>query len=747
MLQPGTVIGRYEIQRRLGRGGMGTVYVAHDPVLGRLVALKLFLSDVEMPDAAERFAREARAAAAFNHANIVTIHDFGELSSQPYIVMEYVQGDTLADVIRRKAPVSTIDKLRWIEELCSAVAYAHQYGVIHRDIKPTNLMIDRSGRLKVLDFGIAKMLGTISANATALIGTPGYMAPEQIVGGTIDHRSDLFSVGVVCYELLTYTEAFPGDNIPAITHRILSSDPTPLPQVLPDATAELTALVERALKKDPAERFEDAESMRAAIVAVRRVMELDPGSNLAAGGGRSWQPPSVSVKPGTGSARQQIRDVAGIAALTPPPPSDPRRFEARRAQQIAKALGLARECLEAGELEAALDACEEALSIDVAHPEALAVEESIRVAMAKTRAGELLVSAREELGRGSLTGALDLLQQARALDADSPDARRLERDLRLARVEQERLRHRSEALSKELAAAARALEIGDVEAALAHAREGLELDPQSADARTLEAAALRRLEEEAGTLSDYEPADTYARTRTPGVESTVVVPGAAGQPVIEKTIMAPRRIAEPAASPAVAAPAARKGPNRSPAVPAVRKDPFAPLRPYLLKAQVAWREAETRFTALPIKQKQMIGAGAVGVLVLAVLAIFLLQPAAAVPTGTLVIDAIPWAQIVDIQGEDGKFAAVPLPASTPMSLDLPAGTYRVRIAGPPPTSTQRTLTVQVHGNGIASAPIETFTVLTPEEYFLPYVTAPPVPPETTPPATAPPATAKPEGER
>jgi serine/threonine protein kinase len=248
MLQPGTQVGRYEIQRRLGRGGMGTVYVAHDPVLGRMVAIKVFLSDLELPDAAERFTREARSAAALNHANIVTVHDFGDVALQPYIVMEYVQGETLAEIIRRKAPVSAIDKLRWMEELCAGVAYAHQVGVIHRDIKPTNLMIDRSGRLKILDFGIAKMLGTLATNATALIGTPGYMAPEQILGKAIDHRSDLFSIGVVLYELLAYAEAFPGENVPAITHRILTGEPTPIGQLVPDIHPALVAIVERGLK-------------------------------------------------------------------------------------------------------------------------------------------------------------------------------------------------------------------------------------------------------------------------------------------------------------------------------------------------------------------------------------------------------------------------------------------------------------------------------------------------------------------
>jgi len=278
MLEPGTQVGRYEIQRRLGRGGMGTVYVAHDPVLGRMVAIKMFAGDLDMPDASERFAREARAAAALSHPNIVTIFDFGEFASQPYIVMEYVPGDTMANLIRRKAPITIADKLRWMEELCAGAGYAHQMSLVHRDIKPANLMIDRSGRVRILDFGIARMLG-IASNTAVMIGTPGYMAPEQITGEPVDHRSDLFSIGVVCYELLAYAEPFPGDTLPMITHRIVHEEPTPLEQLAPDLSHDIIAIVRQAMRKRSAERFKDAETLRIAIARVRRQYESDDDWN------------------------------------------------------------------------------------------------------------------------------------------------------------------------------------------------------------------------------------------------------------------------------------------------------------------------------------------------------------------------------------------------------------------------------------------------------------------------------------
>jgi serine/threonine protein kinase len=376
---------------------MGSVYVAHDPVLGRMVAIKVFLSDLDLPDAVDRFSREARSAAALNHTNIVTIHDYGEFSSQPYIVMEYVQGDTLTEIIRRKAPVAVAQKLRWLEELCAGVAYAHSFGVIHRDIKPTNLMVDRSGRLKILDFGIARMLGTLASNATALIGTPGYMAPEQILGGTIDFRSDLFSIGVVSYELLSYTEAFPGETLPAITHRILSQDPLPLPQLIADIDPELVAVVERSLKKSAEERFSDAEALRGAISRLRREAEND--NRMMAGAPTLISPtPMPGFKRETASQRQTRREPIGVAELTPPP--DPHRTNRdellrRRTTQIETSLAHSRESLTRGELDAALEACLQALTIDDTHVAAMELERSIQSALA-SRNGAALAQILED---------------------------------------------------------------------------------------------------------------------------------------------------------------------------------------------------------------------------------------------------------------------------------------------------------------------------------------------------------------
>jgi serine/threonine protein kinase len=347
---------------------MGSVWVAHDPVLGRMVAIKVFGGDLDLPVARERFSREARAAAALSHPNIVTVYDFGEFESQPYIVMEYVAGETIASIIRRKAVVTLDEKVRWMEELCAGAGYAHQMLLVHRDIKPSNLMVDRSGRLKILDFGIASILNP-AANTSMIVGTPGYMAPEQIAGGSFDHRADQFSIGVVFYELLAGTKAFPGDMLPQISHRLLNEDPVPLGRLASDVPHELISIIERTLSKNPADRFPDTETLRSSIALVRR-------HTL----GEGWIVHPSPTGAGTPSAAQRHLDAVGAAQLSPSP--DPKQTERealdkRRKLQLEAALDEARNLLAQGQLESALDACQQALTLDDSHVEALRLEKKI----------------------------------------------------------------------------------------------------------------------------------------------------------------------------------------------------------------------------------------------------------------------------------------------------------------------------------------------------------------------------------
>jgi len=636
MLEPGTQIGRYEIQRRIGRGGMGSVYVAHDPVLGRMVAIKVFGGDLDLPDARDRFAREARAAAAFNHPNIVTVYDFGEYDSQPFIVMEYVAGETLASLIRRKAPVTLGDKVRWIEELCAGAGYAHQMHLVHRDIKPANLMVDRSGRLKILDFGIARILG-LATNTSMMIGTPGYMAPEQIVGDHVDHRADQFSIGVVCYELLSYTEAFPGDTLPMITHRILNEEPAALSQLAPDVPPELVAIVQRALRKRPGERFPDSESLRSAVSRVRRNVSNQASNFSTIGMTRETPLPGTR---GTGSARRRQDDAVGVAQLTPPPDSrrtDREALARRRTIQLEAALKEARALLARGELELALDACQQALTLDENHAEALSLEEEIEAAFRRQSAPEPepaapAFSTRAEtlwpdLGRSSQLGT-------------SPD-----------------------------------------------------------DAAPMGAPVT--------PLAGAEP--TVLRKPAAQVDATVIAP--------------PRKTPTPAVARA-GAPPSRPAPT-----PATAKKSSASVSALALARITVGSRAileSAHAVVLPLTRNGRVLSiviGGIALVIAAALAVSTIRSGPA-PTGSLVIDAVPWASITSIQGEDGEAVTLPRAASTPFAMSLPAGTYQVVVAGPPPESQRQTFTVRVEANASAVAPMIRFRALTPEEYFEEYLAAP-----------------------
>jgi len=216
-------IGRYKNLQRIGRGGMGTVYRALDPAIGRTVAIKVLL--VDDPQFRARFQQEVRAAGTLTHQHIVSIYDYGESEGRPYIVMEYVDGRSLADVLHDRFPLTLAHRLRLVQQLCAALEYAHAHGVVHRDIKPANVMLDQHGDLKVVDFGISKIGEGQLTRTGNVLGTLTYMSPEQIEGGMVDRRSDIFSVGVVMYELVTSRRAFAGDTASTVIRAIIHDQP------------------------------------------------------------------------------------------------------------------------------------------------------------------------------------------------------------------------------------------------------------------------------------------------------------------------------------------------------------------------------------------------------------------------------------------------------------------------------------------------------------------------------------------
>ena len=270
-----TRIGEFDILRQIGSGGMGDVYLGRDSRLDRQVAIKVVRAEVRDQAALDRFFREARAAAALRHPNIVTIYTCGQHDKQPYMVMEFVDGESLSEVIRQRRNLMLSDKLSYIEQVCAGLHYAHLAGIVHRDVKPANIMVDRQGVVRILDFGIARIEGSAMTLDGTMVGSLNYMSPEQMLGKTVDHRSDMFSLGSVAYELLCYQQAFKGSMNDGLLQRLPHEDPPSLATIRKDLPPELEQVIAKALQKLSDDRYPDLEAMRAAILEVKRGLGED----------------------------------------------------------------------------------------------------------------------------------------------------------------------------------------------------------------------------------------------------------------------------------------------------------------------------------------------------------------------------------------------------------------------------------------------------------------------------------------
>jgi serine/threonine-protein kinase len=313
--EPGDLIGgRYELGRQLGAGGMARVYLGHDRLLDRQVAVKVlsepYASD---PQFVERFRREASAAAGLNHPNIVAVYDRGEADGSYYIVMEYLAGPDLKQVIRRRAPLPPSQAIDYAQQILAALGAAHRRDVVHRDVKPQNVLVAEDGHLKVTDFGIARA-GAQSdmTEAGSVIGTAQYLSPEQARGDEVTAASDCYAVGIVLYEMLTGRVPFDGDRPVAIAMKQISDAPVPPRIVEPDVPPELDAVVMRALAKRPSERYRTAEELSRALADARSAIE---------GGGTTRLMPAA-VGPATAETRA-MDPVTGPTRVGPPPPSEP----------------------------------------------------------------------------------------------------------------------------------------------------------------------------------------------------------------------------------------------------------------------------------------------------------------------------------------------------------------------------------------------------------------------------------------
>jgi eukaryotic-like serine/threonine-protein kinase len=294
--------GRYQLLDELGRGAMGVVYRAHDPVIGRDVAVKTMHlsadgSGANRPEFLSRFQTEARAAGILTHPNIVVVYDAGEEGGTFYITMELVEGRSLQSLLDEHQSFPLPRAIKIIEQACSALDYAHKHNIIHRDVKPANLMIAADDTVKITDFGTAKILRFNTTQTAAVIGTPSYMSPEQIKGKTVDGRSDIFALGVILYELVTGEKPFPGQNITTVIYKIVNEEPIPPRELDPSINTGLCNVIARALAKDPTARFQTCAELLNALKNYRNFEQAMREDLHASYVPTPAAPPKLSLRP------------------------------------------------------------------------------------------------------------------------------------------------------------------------------------------------------------------------------------------------------------------------------------------------------------------------------------------------------------------------------------------------------------------------------------------------------------------
>ncbi len=272
-------LGKYMLVDQIGRGAMGEVFRAHDPDLDRYVALKVIAAGDG--ETRLRFRREAQSAARLVHPNIVVVHDFGEESGRFFMAMELLDGNNLKRLIQTGAFLDLGARLHVMEQICDAMAFAHSTNIVHRDLKPANIFVLPNGQVKILDFGVARIGGSDMTGTGMILGTPNYMAPEQIRGQRVDARADIFSLGTVFHELLSGKRAFEGDSIPSVLYAVMHHEPNALTAIDPSIPPVISELVTRTMKKDPSRRFRSVEEIRNIIRALRVRGVLPPTLTLS----------------------------------------------------------------------------------------------------------------------------------------------------------------------------------------------------------------------------------------------------------------------------------------------------------------------------------------------------------------------------------------------------------------------------------------------------------------------------------
>src|SRR5271168_2770909 len=415
---------------------MGVVYRGKDPFIGRTVAIKTITGNfTDNPDLLERFYREARAAGALQHPNIVTIYDMGEDSGTPYIAMELLEGDDLSHMVDKERdaggqnalPASI--KLNYIVQVCRALEYAHKRNIVHRDIKPGNIVVTHEGAVKVVDFGIARLTDTSSTSSGMLIGTIDYMSPEQIRGEKVDGRSDIWAVGVMMYEILTYTKPFLGGNITAVMFAIVSQEPKSIRDLRPDLPPELEDVMRRIFKKEPGERYQNMDELLNELDPIARRMQSESVGELVT------QSETLLKKGELQRAKELLKQalVLDTSHLHAKTLLDKVNSEIRRSEVLPKLgeiVANAEKFLQAGKLEDARREADAALHLDsnfVPARELLGKVQEASMQLQLVQAG--LREARQRLAEGSLTEADQTLEKVLQAEPNNQDAQSLRKQI------------------------------------------------------------------------------------------------------------------------------------------------------------------------------------------------------------------------------------------------------------------------------------------------------------------------------
>ena len=397
------------------------MYRARDTRIGRDVAIKKLTEGYSgNADMLKRFYQEAGHTGNLHHPNIVTIYDFGDEDGQPYIVMQYLDGDPLDELIRSNAPIHICEKLNILEQVCAALAYAHSQGIIHRDVKPANIIVQKDGLAKLLDFGIARaddrmVDGGVTRTGT-MVGTPEYMAPERFEAGTvIDGRSDIFSAGVVLYETLTGVRPFPA-KYPDVVNQILHQPPIPLDQYLPSCPPQLKQVIEQALAKKPQDRYVSAGDMSADLNAINEQLKKERATELLA------EANAAARKQDLPQAKLLIRQVLRFAPQSTAAKEMMQQVNQQISLQelhrrIGQLIVAAKDAIRARRWDQAESACSEGLQLDTGNVDLQALLSEVEVGkQKKAKIQQLLRAAEAERNRGNYSAASERAKEAHELE-------------------------------------------------------------------------------------------------------------------------------------------------------------------------------------------------------------------------------------------------------------------------------------------------------------------------------------------